>query len=181
MNDLLNKMSSQSIYGAMVAVVVLICLSAYLYVFKEPLKDYKLLQSNTKLLEAKVESGGGISRKLEHIESEIDFLTKRLQGQIPLLSSSKMVAHVINGLDIISANHAVQFLGLRPAVPGTVDYFEELPFSIEISGNYFSLFNWLQEVEKKLGPMVAKKISIEPIRGTQEQIMRLNMVSYRLK
>jgi hypothetical protein len=56
-----------------------------------------------------------------------------------------------------------------------------LPFAIEVSGNYFSLYDWLQEVEKELGPMVVKKIDIEPLSGGQEQFMRLNMVSYRLQ
>jgi Tfp pilus assembly protein PilO len=181
MNTMLNKMSPPSIYGAMVAIVVLTCLTAYLYGFKKPLQDYKLLKSNSRLLEAKVENGGGISRELDRFQNEIDFLTKRLQGQTPPLSNSKMVAHVINRLDIISSKHAVQLLGVRPASPGTVKYFEELPFSIEVSGNYFSLFDWLQEVEMELGPMVVKKINIAPISGTQEQMMRLSMVSYRLQ
>ena len=181
MNDLLNKMSSPSIYGTMAAIVILMCLSAYLYVFKKPMQDYKLLKTNSRLLEAKVESGPGLSRELERIQSEIDFLAKRLQGQTPHLSNSEMVAHVINGLDVISSKHTVRFMGLRPAAPGSVKYFEELPFSIEVSGSYFSLFDWLQEVEKELGPMVVKKINIEPIRGNREQRMRLNMVSYRLQ
>ena len=181
MNDLLNKMSSQSIYGTMVAIVVIICLAGYLYGFKKPLQEFKLLRSNTKLLEAKVEGSSGIPLKLEEIQAEIDSLTKHLQGQTPFMSNSKMVAHVINGLDMISSKHAVQFLGLRPAVPGSVEYFEELPFAIEVSGNYFSLFDWLQEVERELGPMVVKKIDMEQIGGTKEKKMRLNMVSYRLK
>jgi Tfp pilus assembly protein PilO len=104
-----------------------------------------------------------------------------LQGQTPPLSNSKMVAHVISRLDNISSKHAIKLLGVRPAPPGTVKYFEELPFSIEVSGNYFSLFEWLQEVEGELGPMVVKKINIHPVKSTQKQIMQLNMVSYRLK
>ena len=180
-NTLLNKMSSQTIYGTMVAVVILTGLAAYLYVFKKPIQDYKLLKAETKLLEAKVESGVGISHKLAGIQSEIDMLQKGLQGQTPPLSNSKMVAHVISRLDNISSKHAIQLLGVRPAPPGTVKYFEELPFSIEVSGNYFSLFEWLQEVESELGPMVVKKINIQPISSTQKQIMQLNMVSYRLK
>ena len=180
-NTLLNKMSSQAIYGTMVAIVVLTSLAAYLYVFKKPINDYKLLKAETKLLEAKVESGVGITHKLAGIQSEIDILKKGLQGQTPPLSNSEMVAHVISRLDIISSKHAVQFLGVRPAPPGIVKYFEELPFSIQVSGNYFSLFEWLQEVESELGPMVIKIIDIAPNSGTQEQTMQLNMVSYRLK
>jgi len=181
MNALLNKMSPLSIYGTMVAVVIMTCLASYLYGFKKPLQDYKLLKANSQILEAKVESGAGTSQEIRRIQSEIDSLKERLQGQTPSLSNSQMVAHVISSLDNISSMHTVQLLGVRPATPGTVKYFEELPFSIEISGSYFSLFDWLQEVERELGPMVVKKINIAPISGTQEQMMRLNMVSYRLK
>ena len=181
MNELLNKMSSQAIYGTMVAIVVIVCLAAYLYVFKKPWQEYELLKTNTRLLEARVEGGSGISRELAAMQDEVESLTRHLQGQTPPLSSSKMMARVINVLDIISAKHAVQFLGLKPAVPGTVKYFEELPFAIEVSGNYFSLFDWLQEVEGELGPMVIKKIDIETPGASEAQIMRLNMVSYRLK
>jgi Tfp pilus assembly protein PilO len=181
MNSLLNKMSSQAIYGTMAAIVILSCLAAYLYGFKKPLQEFKLLKSNTELLEAKVARSPDFSEKLDRIQSEIDLLAKSLQGQTPPLSNSEMVAHVISRLDIISARHAVQLLGVRPAAATTVKYFEELPFSIEVSGSYFSLFDWLQEVEKELGPMVVKKISITPISRTKEQMMRLNMVSYRLQ
>ena len=174
-------MSPLTIYGTMVAIVVMTCLAAYLYGFKKPLQDYKTLKANIQILEAKVESGDGISLKLTGLQSEIDTLAKRLQGETPALSNSQMVAHVISSLDSISSKHTVQLLGVRPDPPGTVKYFEELPFSIEISGSYFSLFNWLQEVEKELGPMVVKKINIAPIRETQEQMMRLNIVSYRLQ
>ncbi|MDX1776306.1 MAG: type 4a pilus biogenesis protein PilO [Desulfobulbales bacterium] len=174
-------MSSRSVFGTMAAAVILTCLAAYLYGFKKPLQDYKLLKSETKLLEAKVTGGTGISRKLQTLQNEIDELTNHLKGQTPNLSNSQMVAHVISRLDTISAKHAVHFLGVKPSLPGTVKYFEELPFAIEVSGNYFSLFDWLQEVERELGPMVVKKIDIEPIRGAQEQKMQLNMVSYRLK
>lgn len=181
MNGLLNRMSPLSIYGTMVAIVVMTCLAAYLYGFKKPLQDYKLLKADTQILEAKVGSGDGLSLKLAGLQSEIDALAKRLQGETPSLSNSQMVAHVISSLDNISSKHAVQLLGVRPDSPGTVKYFEELPFSIEISGGYFSLFNWLQEVEKELGPMVVKTINIAAIGGTQEQMMRLNIVSYRLQ
>jgi len=180
MNELLNKMSTQTVYATMAAIVVITCLAGYLYGFKKPIQEYRLLQGNTKLLEAKVQSGSGISLELAALQGEIDLLTTQLQGQTPIMSNSKMVAHVINGLDAISSKHAVRFLGLKPAAPGIVKYFEELPFSIEVSGNYFSLFDWLQEVERELGPMVVKKIDIEPLGGAQNQIMRLNMVSYRL-
>jgi Tfp pilus assembly protein PilO len=181
MNTLLNKLSPASLYGVMAALVILTCLAAYLYGFKEPLKAYKLLKMDTTLLEAKVENGSGMTLELERVQSEIAGLTKRLQGEAPPMSHSKMVAHVINRLDIISSKHVVQLLGVRPAVPGSTKYFEELPFSIEVSGNYFSLFDWLQEVERELGPMVVKKINVEPTGGIKEQIMRLNLVSYRLK
>ena len=181
MNTVLNKMSSQAIYGTMAAMVVLSCLAAYLYGFKKPLQEFKLLKSNAELLEAKVARSPDFSQKLDRIQNEIDLLAKSLQGQTPLLSNSEMVAHVISRLDIISSKHAVQFLGVRPAPPGIVKYFEELPFSIQVSGSYFSLFEWLQEVESELGPMVIKIIDIAPNSGTQEQTMQLNMVSYRLK
>jgi len=181
MNSLLNRLSPTSLYGTMAAVLVLTCLTAYLYGFKKPLQAYKLLKMDTKLLEAKVEGNSGMSLEVARIQDEIADLTKRLQGEAPTLSHSQMVAHVINRLDIISAKHSVQLLGVRPTAPGSSKYFEELPFTIEVSGNYFSLFDWLQDVEKDLGPMVVKKIDIDPAGGTQEQTMRLNLVSYRLK
>ncbi len=56
--------------------------------------------------------------------------------------------------------------------------FEEVPFEVEIVGGYFSLYDWLRDVEAELGPMVVKQYRISSEERDLTR-MSLTMVSYR--
>ncbi|MDH3871745.1 MAG: hypothetical protein OEU44_05990, partial [Gammaproteobacteria bacterium] len=60
--------------------------------------------------------------------------------------------------------------------------FEEALFEVEISGDYFDLYNWLQDLGEDLGFVVVKHFKLRPL-DQNETSPRLNakltIVSYR--
>jgi len=179
-DKILNRTQPGFVYGAMAAALVLFVLFASLYLFKKPLAEYGQMKERRMLLQATVDSGAQLSNDISDCRQQVDALTKRLQGESPLLPVNQMVAHTIDRLDSISSHHDIQLISVTPDKPQALSIFEEIPFSIEVRGNYQGLVDWLRGVEQELGPMVVKHFEITPQTGLDLLTMRLEMVSYRI-
>jgi Tfp pilus assembly protein PilO len=179
-DKILNRTQPVFVYGAMAAALVLFVLFAYLYLFKKPLVEYGQLKESRILLQATVDSGTQLSKDISDCRQQVDDLTKRLRGESPLLPVNQMVAHTIDRLDSISSHHDVYLISVTPDKPKIVSVFEEIPFLIEVRGNYQDLVEWLHGVEQELGPMVVKHFEIAPQNGLDLLAMRLEMVSYQI-
>ena len=57
--------------------------------------------------------------------------------------------------------------------------FEELPYTVEVEGSYFSIHRWLYDVEEELRPMVVKQFQLSPGRGGEGVVLDLKLVAYR--
>ncbi|MFQ5559982.1 MAG: type 4a pilus biogenesis protein PilO, partial [Nitrospinota bacterium] len=80
-----------------------------------------------------------------------------------------------------SSGHDVELTAIRPEKSRKASLFEEVPFRIEVVGDYFSLYDWMVEVEEKLGPMVVKKFAIVEDYKTKKLLLKMSIVSYRLE
>lgn len=172
------QVKPQMLLMLMASIVLLTLLAAYLYVFKQPYKDYRQLQQKLDLLQGEIETGIPISQQIESTEQSLSVLKKKLYGNNPELPVNQKIAAVIGQLDAISAGQNVNLTSIKPGEETTLFLFQELPFNIEIKGNYFSLFNWLYQVENILGPIVIKEFEINPD-GTSNLNMRLTLVAYQ--
>ncbi len=176
---MLHNIPTRMIFLAMAATLFCTILASYLYLFKTPLRDYKRLQMNRTLLEAKIENEGNLSGEIDALAQEVQNIIYTLQGKTPLLPVSEMIAHTIGRLDAISRRHDIELVSIRPGGLNRVHMFEEIPFAIEVLGNYFKLYGWLRDVEKELGPMVVKNFELGSKSMDDKLLMKLSMVSYR--
>jgi type IV pilus assembly protein PilO len=175
----LNQIPPRMLLLLLSAVVGLTLAVSYLYVLKAPLTEYRRYRQTRALLEAEVANGAQHSVELAKLENEVEALESRLLSGSQRVSVHQMVAHIIDQLDRIAGHHDVQLVGVKPGSINQVFMFEEVPFDVEITGGYFSLYDWLKEVERELGPMVVKKYDITPVGKANRTRMKLTMVSYR--
>jgi len=83
---------------------------------------------------------------------------------------------ILNSL-IICLDNGVHFI--EPGQASKIFNFRELLFNVELEGNYFSLFQWLYQLEKELGPIVIKHFDIQVNPATKQRKMSLVIASYR--
>ena len=90
-----------------------------------------------------------------------------------------MESHVIDVLDRISARHGIDLVSVVPGEKAEVLMFEELPYDVEVRGEYFRLFDWFREVERELHPMVVKRFELAA--GAEPDVipLTLRLVAYR--
>ena len=90
-----------------------------------------------------------------------------------------MESYIVDRLDSISAVHDVELVGVTPGAAEEVLMFDEVPYDVEVEGDYFALFRWLREVERELRPMVVKEFNIRPLSKSEAVTMKLRLAAYR--
>lgn len=163
----------------MVSIIALTLTGSFLYLFKKPFKSYQQNHRMLELLEEEKTRGIPIDVEITKVSQTISDLSRELNGSGPKLPVNQMIAYVIGKLDLIASRHEVQLVSVKPDKSTKVFMFDEIPFHIEITGSYFSLFDWLHEVENELGPMIVKQFDIETLQKEGLRRMKLVVVSYR--
>ncbi len=178
-NYIQNNVEPRMLIFLMLSIIALTLTGSFVYVFKEPLKSYQQNHRMLELLQGEVTRGVPIDVEIAKVGKTIEELNLSLHGSGPKLPVNQMIAYVIGKLDLIARRHAVQLASVSPDKSTQVFMFEEIPFHVEITGSYFSLFDWLHDVENELGPMVVKQFDIEAMPKQGQRRMKLVVVSYR--
>ena len=161
------------------AMITLTLLATYLYVFKKPWATLVIRQTALRELKDEQQNSTPLGSDIEQTEKQIALLEHELNGGSKL-PAKQLVAHIINQLDQIAKNHGVKLSGITPGNKKSILMFDEIPFHIEINGDYHNLYDWLQEVGSRLGPMVVKEFEIQPNKTEKHSLeMRLTIASYR--
>lgn len=169
----------RSLVFVLVAVLALIGTAGYLYVLKTPLLALSGTQDEFFNMRRAHPANEPVEARIATIEAELETLRAKLQGSGRKLAANEMVAFVIGRLDAIAQRQKVKLVGVEPGRIAKVFEFDEIPFHVEVLGDYFHLVDWLHAAERELGPMVIKSFDIAPAPGDDVRRMRLTMVSYR--
>lgn len=164
-----------------IAIIGLTLTGAYLYLFKESLQSYVAWHDKLARLQRDFTSTLTLDSDIQNLRNEIVKLDSASESATSDASFSEMIAIVIGQLDQIAQQHSVMLLGVRPGSYTPVYMFDEMPFYVEVMGSYRSLFNWLYEIDNRLGSLVVKRFEIEPGASQAERHMRLTIVSYHLQ
>jgi hypothetical protein len=112
----------------------------------------------------------------------VEILSRTLHGDMANLPDKQLEAFIIERLQEISWRNQVELVSVKPRRGQVVPLFREVLFDVEITGDYFDLFAWLQSLAKELGFVVVKQYVIRPIDSDKESprlSVNLTIVSYR--
>ncbi len=165
----------------LVSIILLLLTGNYLYVIKSPFKNFWQHQQTLNLLQDDVQTGIPLQNQIERQQQLVKKLTIKLHGTAPKLAPNKMVAYVIGELDKSAKRHQINLTSVKPQNPETLFTFKEQPFQVEISGNYFSLFAWMKDIEKNLGAIVIKQFELSSGEQGKERKMFLTIVAYQFE
>ena len=163
----------------LVLLLLLTVLAGYLYVLKKPFLALRQFDQTLMLLENEVKTGVPLENQIVSFQKHIAQLDKDLRGTGPQLPTNQMIAFVIGQLDTIADQHAVKLISIKPGATEELFTFQVLPFHVELSADYYSLFDWLTEVEQQLGPIVIKKFTLRKEGSTKQRRMSITLVSYQ--
>jgi Tfp pilus assembly protein PilO len=175
------KVQPRMLIFLLASLLLLPLTAAYLYVLKKPYTQYRKSQQTLSLLENELQTGLSLSNLIASKQQNIAQLDKQLYGSSQQLPINQIIAFVIGELDLIADKHKVKLISVKPGKLENRHIFHELPFIIELSGPYIQLYEWLNDVENSLGPIVVKQFEISPENTTAIRKMQLTIVSYRFE
>lgn len=182
MDQILEQIPPRVLMIMLSGALVIAVLASHSYLFKGQLAELVRLRGLKSESETAVTAQQAAVREgeLSIVERDVEALQARLYGRGPRPGSSQMVAHIIARLDQISARRSVSLDSVKPGHQSEVLSYTEVPFDVQVQGDYFDLFAWLQDAEVELRPLVVKQFELSPSSGGGSLLhMKLRVVSYR--
>ena len=149
-----------NLIGLGIVGLVLAALGSYLVL--PQWKAYRGADMSLTLLKANAQQGASLDAELAALQDEVAGLERTLKGDAANLPAKKMQAFVIGRLQTISWRNDVELIGIKPREGQPVAQFRELIFDVELRGDYFNFFNWLNSISKELGFVVVKSFELAP-------------------
>ncbi len=163
----------------LVSSILLTITTGYLYVLKRPVQDFRQAQQTLELLETEMQTGVPLDSQVELFQQQVAQLHQQLHGNSQKLPLNQMIAFVMGQMDSIAASHEVKLISVEPGSIEKIFIFQGLPFHVVVTGNYFSLFDWLDQVERDLGPIVIKEFELTSEPNSAMRRFTLTLVSYQ--
>ena len=182
MNRLLTNMEPRTIALLMVSTAILVAAALGRYVISPEVQSYNNSRIKLASLESAASQQTSLSMQIGILESKLSTLKKQLQGGMVDLPDNQMESFVIGQLQGISWRNKIELMGVRPGKGSNIQALQEVLFDVEIAGDYFDLYAWLQELDDQLGFVVIKSFTIRPLDTSltgPRLIARLTIVSYR--
>ena len=178
---LMRELGPRAWAGLLGAAFVLKLLAAWLYLLKPSLAQYRELadgSSPSAIADAEKRAAENESA-IAAIGREVEALREQLYGSSSALPLEQIESFVIDRLDRLSVPRGVQLVSVTPGQPGEVLMFDELPYDVDVRGDYFALHEWLRAAEDDLRPMVVKRFEMSTDPRDEAVAMKLRLVSYR--
>lgn len=145
-------------------------------------REYRKSLTTLRLLENVATRGDTLGREMSDLQGRVDALNHQLHGDMIDLPRNQMESFIIGRLQGISWRNHIELLSVTPGMGGRMQVFEEVLFNVRVSGDYFDLYRWLQEMREELGYVVVKQFNISP-GPSGDEVQRLvatfTIVSYR--
>ena len=163
LNQLMKRMDPRQL-NLLLFVVLLLSSSALASYVVWPKVDVFLNLSNTlKVLQNVLTQGNSVDHEVTALQQKVELLNHRLRGDTVNMSSNQLEAFIIGRMQDISWQHSVELRAVTPGSGNQIQIFEEVLFSVEVTGDYFDLFGWLTAVREELGMLVIKQFTITSI------------------
>ena len=183
MDDVLKRLTHKQLSMIGGGVLALVAIALLTYAVLPQFKAFRAAHASFSLLEATTENGSGLDAQLTTLRTDVEVLERDLHGDMANLPLKQMEAYIIGRLQGISWRNDVQFIGVQPADGALSEQFSELLFNVELQGQYFDVFAWLESVREELGFVVIKQFEMTPVNQSGEEQpelqVNLTMASYR--
>ncbi len=178
---LLGWLSPQRWLAVWASAVALTLVGGYVNLVHPSVTEYRQLESERESELSQLEQRGveTTPERVADLEAQIGELRDELFGGSSSVPPEKIESFIIDRLDRLSARHRVELLGVVPETPGHVLMFQELPYEVQVSGDYRSLYEWLVDAERELRPLVVKTFEMRPAARTTGVDLQLRLVAYR--
>jgi Tfp pilus assembly protein PilO len=182
MEAILQRVPPRTVVLLMSALALTLVIALVSYVVWPQARAYRESLATLRLLEGVAAKGDSLQGEMSRLQDRVDTLNRQLHGDMVDLPKNQMESFVIGRLQEISWRNHVELLSVTPGLGDKVQVFEEVTFNVRVSGDYFDLYQWLQDLREELGYVVVQqfKLAAGPPADTARRVVAtFTIVSYR--
>ena len=184
MQDILAKFEDRQLKLLAVCGVILLLGAAFAYGFLPKVNELRGLLESREVLAQVSATDTGAEGEITRLNDAIESLRTRLQGDMANLPLREMESFILGRLQTISWRNNMTLVGVEPTMGETVEMYREVLFRVELTGDYFSLLEWLGDVSSELGFVVIKEFQLGVAQADPQAPVlttRLLLAAYRVK
>ncbi len=172
--ELTKNLSPRLMFLLLSAAAVLILSTGYSAGFKKPIKEYQQLQTRYETMQQQPSDLVSVEMDTRKLRKEIGDLNGQLTviGR-EVLKGTKPLS-VISDLGLYAKQHDVQMISVTPAPAIRGKLYTEVPFNVELSGDYGQLFKWVYSLEHSNSPLFIRQFSMLP--GSDAKTRKMQLV-----
>ena len=182
MTQIFSQISQKAFVFLLAGVLMLMVATTSVYGLWPQIKDIKSGLVTRDELRELVANKEQLDVQHTMLEQEVETMKRKLKGDLANLPEKKMEAYIIGELQNISWNHEINLIGVKPVKGNEIQMFQEILFKVQMSGEYFDLYEWLLDLRDQLGFIVIKSLELNPINQNDTDtslLMKLTIASYK--
>ncbi|MBT8131506.1 MAG: type 4a pilus biogenesis protein PilO [Gammaproteobacteria bacterium] len=164
MDGLINKLGLREFRLIVIGALLLVIAGAASYGIAPQWKKYSAARLQLQALQV-LPASGDVGIQLDGMRQIVTALRHSVQGEAGALPARELEAFLIGKLQSISYGNSVELAGVRPGQSQKVSGFWETTFQVDVSGNYQSIYSWLDDLSDDLGFIVIKDFRLVPSGG----------------
>lgn len=177
--DKYRNMPASDRRALMLCSIFLLTVVLYVQVFEPLMMGYADSQTKLEALNDEYRSASRKTRMLPRREARLAEVRKQLatfngQYRLQYLSLETRVSEVINELTKYASDNGVTLKQIRPLDSETQGEYAEIPYELELSGNYAALLSLIQQVESSALLLVITDMNLSKDRDSA-MLMRLRI------
>ncbi len=178
----LDQINQKTFLLLLVGAVLLLVATSSVYGIWPQIKDMKSEFTTRNQLKELITSKEKLDEQYTKMQEEVKKMKRNLRGDMANLPEKKMEAYIIGELQNISWEHGINLIGVKPVKGKEIQIFQEILFKVQLSGEYFDLYDWLFDLRQQLGFIVIKSLELNPIAQDSDNsllLMKLTIASYK--
>lgn len=167
---------------SMIAALLFTASALFAYVVWPTFQEFRAANRTYDVLQDAVSNGDRLSSEIASLRDVVGAMTKELRGDEADLPRNHLEGFVVGRMQSISWRHNVELRSIRPGEGSRVSVFDEVLFDVEVAGNYFEIYAWLEDLSRELGFVVVRHFNMKPLRssvGSTKLVALFTMVAYR--
>ena len=163
-------------------VVLLFITASISYVIWPQFKDLKSGIHERNELSKLTSSKSQLDEQNSKLIQELEQIKRNLRGDMADLPEKKMESFIIGKLQNISWGNDINLIGVKPVQGNEIQMFQEILFNVQLAGEYFDLYKWLNDLREQLGFIVVKNLELDLVdtsRDNPKLLMKLTIASYK--
>ncbi|MCI5207332.1 MAG: pilus assembly protein PilO [Candidatus Electrothrix sp. ATG2] len=168
--------------GVAVAIVLLLIVGVYYFVFSPNLKKIKELEGQKSSLQADVDKAQKAANNLAQHKAELKKVEQRFEEISIVLPKKKEIPALLTGISDHGTSAGLDFNSFTPGNETPHDFYAEIPISIKVTGPYHNVGYFLDQVSKLERIVTVKDIKMGGAKKVEGEMLlstSCNLLTYR--